>query len=1028
MTKIDNVCSMTDLSSLTAALDNAESVQAFIDQAFETSSATDLPTLDHAVSDLLAQLSIVTQDTSAHVERSITEISKTVPRLTYDLQYMRESADGVRRALERVESRIKTKDTARWTDPLAAKQRKETEQVLDRLTHLDRLKHNLTDARSVLREAESWSTLESETLGYLTSGKYRQAATRLAEASKSIHMFQRSPKEFDMRKGLLVSLQNQLEAELDGTLAAMAAEHEPLKGASARTPDMDLPESSTPLDSEKPDDSEKNTMDLPEMYKIYTLIEREKEFCSIYFKARRQIIQESWKRPVLEETSDPLHLPFTTFLTSFFDTFYSTLESESNAMQLIFPTSPVSFLSTFSQTCVEALDPSFEQRLSQVVEHHANSPSSGLSEMQVLLDAWATTCSFGQRQKVLLDKLFYQDQPSAAIATSPLPLNSPATGTNARNTRSRSGSVSTPTTESRRNSRRFSRSFAAPDLPSTVGDHDQPNAPGQQNSTFPTVESIVGPWDIVLYEPFLPFQTDYVGLEKRHFASLIESNPLFSHTELSSTGKRPGDAFLSRGHQVVEWADQALQRCMTFTLGFGLADLIKAIDYLVELSLSHSKDLLELKSYDHAYSLADASITRRDSLDDLDDLAELDLEGPSTTQDEPIKQFKLALGLLRSCTMTTTLWQDFTSRFDTHLRTTSSSLTALSRGEPVPKTSPFAQTTSSAPTLLKQSGLHRLDLVQLVDSPSCADAFNPIHRLVTDYAAQVQVVAQQAVLSPTIRMLDPYPTIRAWNQPEKPARRVTGAVGGAHQLHVPTFSLSPTDIITSVTENLLDLLRLFEGFVNDPGLAFSLATLRFIDGAMLDKWRQDAEETAVVTHGVVGGDGNGGALVGNGGGSGEGDALSQHREHHRTISNTGSFAAMAPISPLGGATTMASTTTTAAAGSTHQPPKDSSELILTTWVTSTTLAFLSHFTSHTLTSLTPPLSEHGANQLSTDLTYLSTAMRAMDVESPSLQVWSEACQATSVAELKKMQDGEADVVRHVAWLRRWNLEGGEGRM
>jgi hypothetical protein len=104
--------STSDLTKLVTSLDASTSISEFINTALSSSLPSpnlnlDLSTVDRSVSDLLARLSILTHDTSSQLERSIHDISRTVPRLTYDLQYMRESAEGVRRSLEGVESRLK---------------------------------------------------------------------------------------------------------------------------------------------------------------------------------------------------------------------------------------------------------------------------------------------------------------------------------------------------------------------------------------------------------------------------------------------------------------------------------------------------------------------------------------------------------------------------------------------------------------------------------------------------------------------------------------------------------------------------------------------------------------------------------------------------------------------------------------------------------------------------------------------------------------------------------------------------------
>lgn len=209
---------------------------------------------------------------------------------------------------------------------------------------------------------------------------------------------------------------------------------------------------------------------------------------------------------------------------------------------------------------------------------------------------------------------------------------------------------------------------------------------------------------------------------------------------------------------------------------------------------------------------------------------------------------------------------------------------------------------------------------------------------------------------------------------------------------MPTFSLSPTDIISTVTEGLLDLLRLFEGFANDEGLGFSLGTLPHVNIELLQSMTQAVQDEA---------------------------AARPH--HHRTISTVGSFTAMNEKLGL-------------SKSPGHTTPIESTlpqEVVLSTWVSSTTSSLLDQFTGKILPEIKRPLTNHGALQLATDLSYLGNATRAMDVESQHLECWRESCETKSPAELKELMAKETfiarspeavDIARYIGWLRNWSLE------
>jgi hypothetical protein len=999
--------STSDLTKLVTSLDASTSISEFINTALSSSLPSpnlnlDLSTVDRSVSDLLARLSILTHDTSSQLERSIHDISRTVPRLTYDLQYMRESAEGVRRSLEGVESRLKRPGPAATSvGGPSDDRREETTRILDRLTRLDTLKHNLTDARSVLREAESWSTLETETSNYLSSGKYRQAANRLAEASESIHMFQRSPKEYDLRKGLLVSLQNQLEAELDGTLAEMASVGKDISSASI----METKRERDAADGEGSDEKEK--MDLPELLKIFSLIEREGEYRSIYFNARRKTVVDAWNEAKLVEVEAESTLAsdsttaaqhFLDFLPNFFSTFLSTLRTESSSMRAIF-SDPVVSLSTFFQTTLEALEPSLSRRLALVAEYHAkgeNPDSKG--ELGVLLEAWQRTIKFGKDVQDVLDALFYETYPQQAhqgptvLTTSPghmvtSPSSNLATSLSTGR-RSRSGSLAQNQNQpEKKASRRLSRTFGAAALSSgNMIPEIDPQPASSVAPAFPSVESVTGQWDTVLYEPFLQYQTDYLALEKRAMTALIRSEAIFTEPA-SMAGRAPGERLLTKGSRVIEIAEEALERCTAFTLGFGLADLLEAVAFLMETFLHDSKGLLELKGGVGAVKSEGGSRSRgtvgMESLDDLDDLADIDLDLEDAGSDE-LTTFKLGLGVLRSCSKLKGRVEVYSQKVDLALGQTSRSLNALAQGTPIPSEGHIAGVTKGAPTLLKQSSLHQLALLRLMDGQPSIEGLLPAVTSIIEFTKDAQAATQKAIVAPIQAMLAGYPSLPSWSQPDKVARR--------GELHVPTFSLSPTDTISTVTEGLLDLLRLFEGFAHDEGLGFSLGTLPHVNSDLLQTMTQAVQEDT-----------------------------SARPQHHRTISTVGSFAAMNEklgLSKSPGPSTPLETTL----------PQ---EVILSTWVSSTTSGLLDQFTSKILPEIKRPLTNHGATQLATDLSYLGNATRAMDVESQHLECWRESCETKSSAELKELMAQETfvarspeavDIARYIGWLRNWTME------
>ncbi|KAI9435548.1 oligomeric Golgi complex subunit 7 [Lactarius indigo] len=166
---------------------------------------SDLSSLEKHLNNIIPALEVASEDLSLHIERLIEEISRSASRLPYDLHFMRDGALSVQVALNSLTNRSTS--------------------FSPQLHSLDIVKRHMESARDVLREAESWSTLESEVSSLLSEQNYEKAAEKLSEANKSMIVFQNTP-EYEARRALMISLQNQLEASLSSALIAAINSHE----------------------------------------------------------------------------------------------------------------------------------------------------------------------------------------------------------------------------------------------------------------------------------------------------------------------------------------------------------------------------------------------------------------------------------------------------------------------------------------------------------------------------------------------------------------------------------------------------------------------------------------------------------------------------------------------------------------------------------------------------------------------------------------------------------------------------------
>ena len=352
----------------------------------------DLSSLDKALGSLSTRLSLLSSDTSSAVEESIHDISRAVPRLTYDLQFMRESATTLQTSLSIVQNQV-------------ARQRPQSTEVdethvsLDRLTHLDKLKTRMEAARGILQEAESWSSLEGEITEYIGKEEWEKAGLRLAEASKSMVVFQSSPGEYESRKTLLVSLQNELEIRLVKALEASISAEDIAGCAKLRG--------------------------------VFEMIERGAEFRKCYFMAKRKPVMETWAQ---EE-----RLLSATQLPTWFSTLTSLLQAERTQIPLIFPSPYDSILAAFLQSILDDLSPTFQSRLGVIEDQN------GAKALPELIKAYRSTEDFASTVHGIFNNITAKRPTlSPQTTTTPLPVSprQPSLSLHREVSRHRTGSTS----------------------------------------------------------------------------------------------------------------------------------------------------------------------------------------------------------------------------------------------------------------------------------------------------------------------------------------------------------------------------------------------------------------------------------------------------------------------------------------------------------------------------------------------------------------------------------------------------------
>ncbi|GAA5930628.1 uncharacterized protein JCM15063_002418 [Sporobolomyces koalae] len=974
-----------DYSTLTAATWTNESdwLNSILSSTIPRNTPADmsLTTIEHALTDTVHSLELTLHDTSTQLDRAIADITTSVPRLTFDLQLMRENALLLRFTLDAIRKRSTGfgKDSPVGT-------------VLERMRVLDLVKTRMEAARDVLREAESWSTLESEVTGLVAEdGQYLKAAERLAEAARSMVVFQNTA-EYEARRALMVSLQNQLEQNLSSGL----------------------------LDAIR----ERDVKACKTMWNIFGMIQREQEFRSYYFGSKRSRLIEGWIAAQLvdcvDESPSTLALPpvpalpsstsdssstrfapaapqkFSTFLVRFYAELFSLLTEERTYLPAIFP-DPIPTLSAFIETTLEGLSPSFPQRLHSITE------SYGPAVLPELIVAFKATEEFAVQVETIFAKLEPPTQPSVAnIPGSPSPTDTPTKTTRSTSISSNAASPMTPTKHRRMSKRRSlskrisarSISYALGSNPEFVVDPDVLDL-GDGEDDLGASAAVVRAWETALYEPFFDLQVEYPSLERQYLTYEIERNIVgrnpsdwidptvtsFAATDRtgtpvsSSSSTQTGPkVLLERVNKLFGLFEDAIGRNLGFTHGYAARGLVSILDEQFVGFLDHRKeDLVQVsrrrvEANQRRRQGGTGSIVRNE--DDLGLYADDDrnerrgeddmvLEGLEYSSQD-WETFQFGLRLLDACRS----MGDKLHAFEGKLRSRMIMLNhSVKQAREHPSMFTIPGTTKGQILLLRQSTLNSVELATMLEGLEGGRAAFLLPRskgATTEFTRTTQLFLHETILAPLLSHLGDYATLACWTTTsDRTANK------GAFDLSIPTFSLSPTETISRVGEGLFNLPRLFEVYAQDDALAYSIETLPFVDVEALRALQHPEpppmlRQTSSSGHRPTLSEVNNSSRSG-GGGGGSGS-------HRSSISQ------------------LPSTTTPASVAATPL----SAETVIATWLSSLTLSILSHLTVSILPSLTR-LTKPGAAQLVSDLDYISNVARALDVESPDeLEAWREA--------------------------------------
>ncbi|KAJ7346796.1 Golgi complex component 7-domain-containing protein [Mycena albidolilacea] len=884
---------------LISSLEESPDIVSWINDTLTTSDTAEpeplgLTDLDQHVNHLVSTLDLACEDTSAQLERIIDDVSRGVPRLTYDLHFMKDGATSLQSVLFQVTER------SRNAVPLS------TRTALDKLQLLDSIKSRMEAAREVLREAESWSTLELEVTSLLAEKSYAKAAERLSEASRSMAVFQNTP-EYDPRKTLMVNLQNQLEAALSSALVAAINIHDL---AACRN-----------------------------YFSIFSHIQRESEFRNYYNGSRRSSVVAVWQDNHISDcdstpsTSDNNSQTLAEFIPKFYSSFLALLKVERTSIPSIFP-DPALTLSTLISSVLSALQPTFSQRLASIFSQY------GDSALKELIPIFRSTEEFASGVDNVMEKIKY----SAAFPTA---LDSPSLSDG-------------PPGHSRRRSTRLSMSWR------TAPSRSTSSGLLASKSALSIADDLE--WEQELFQPFLDFQVEYGSLERRlldHALREIISND--TRDRIPDTDR--ARLLRERAVDIFSVAEESVSRCTAFTHGYGAVGLVQALD-------SFFQSFIDMWTAD--VRMGSSSTSTSSQMASGEDLSDLDYTP------EDWADFQLSLHLLSSARAVFERMVVFETKLRSNLAQIATTF-RLARNDP----SNFVIASSKGESqLLEQSSLNSAELHALLDrvdhepghsalQPSSTTGLRhasqqggtPAPLLVnaregvSSFAKACQVSLQGTILSPLRKHLASYASSPLWSAAGDPKAKRTVT---ANELHVPSFSLSPSETVHKISEGLLNLPRLFDVYADDDALSFSLQTLPHVDPEI---FKSLSEQSA----------------------PGVDPNTSSGHKRRQSIA--------APPKPT--------------------PTPLDPELVSSAWLSSLGHTLLTYLTTSVLPNIVT-LSPAGAAQLASDLGYLSTIVRALNVEFEDLDRWKEYADLDDEDGKKRITERDGDVIfQHISKMRGW---------
>ncbi|KAF9324850.1 hypothetical protein BG006_000167 [Podila minutissima] len=337
---LDASLDLLQTPALDPILDSSASVSSTQPSAQQRSHNTYLT--QHATSHL-TKLHLLASQTSAALSSTTQDMVKLLPRLTHELDQLRQETKALQEGIRLVRSDVHSVEST------------DTVQALDRLKYLDLVKTRMEATHSALREAENWRNLEAEANDIFAKGDFVKAATRLSEAERSLVVYKNTNVEGD-RMALLLVLKDQLEQQIMEKVKD-ALEH-------------------------------KDTAACQTLMSVFGLIGRPEKFQDYYISQRRAPLLEQWKRSTAGDSKD-----FVNALQIFYKDTSSMLHDEYAWIASIF-SDPTATIHSLVHDIFSHIDLTMKTTLQQISRAQGDETS-----LPILIDVFEATELFGTRME-----------------------------------------------------------------------------------------------------------------------------------------------------------------------------------------------------------------------------------------------------------------------------------------------------------------------------------------------------------------------------------------------------------------------------------------------------------------------------------------------------------------------------------------------------------------------------------------------------------------------------------------------------